>query len=107
MLGFRRSRRQCCAEFLEQFRAEHDIAVLAALAALDVNHHALAVDVADFQARQFGASHSGGVESHQQSAMEGSASRIDESRDFFLTEDRRQANASSSGRESRPCSRPS
>ena len=40
------------AQFLEQFWAEHHIAIFASLAALDVNHHALAVDVTDFQVRQ-------------------------------------------------------
>src|SRR5438874_325610 len=55
---------------------------------MDVNHHALAVDVRNFQVGQLGASHSGGVEHHQQCAMKGSASRIDESRHFFLAQDR-------------------
>jgi len=41
-----------------------------------------------FQVGQLGASHSGGVEHHQQCAMKGSASRIDESRHFFLAQDR-------------------
>ena len=35
------------AEFVEQNRAEHHVAVLATLAALDVNHHSSAIDVAD------------------------------------------------------------
>ena len=36
-------------QFIEQLGAEHDIAIGASLAALDVNHHPVAVDVADFQ----------------------------------------------------------
>jgi len=44
---------------LEQFWAEHHIPVFASFAALDVNHHALAIDVADFQVCQFSASYSG------------------------------------------------
>jgi hypothetical protein len=52
-------------EFLEQLRAEHHIAISASLAALDVDHHALAVDVADFQVCQLGVPGSGGVERHQ------------------------------------------
>ena len=72
-LGLRRNRRQCCTEFFEQHRTEHYVAISATFAALDVNHHSLAVDVADFQARQFGTPQSGGVERHQQSAMEGNA----------------------------------
>src|SRR3984893_1328824 len=73
---------------LEQFWAEHHIPVFASLAALDVNHHALAIDVADFQVCQFSASYSGGVERHQQGAMEGSAGRLNELSNFFLAEDR-------------------
>jgi hypothetical protein len=42
-------------QFFEQVRAEHEIAVLAALAAANMHHHALAVDVRDFKIRQFGA----------------------------------------------------
>jgi hypothetical protein len=56
-----------------------------------VNHHAFAIDVADFQVCQFSASYSGGVERHQQSAMEGSAGGLNELSNFFLAEDRWQA----------------
>ena len=35
------------AEFVEQDGAEHHVAVLATLAALDVNHHSSAIHVAD------------------------------------------------------------
>src|SRR2546421_10345167 len=76
---------------LEQFWAEHHIPVFASLAALDVNHHAFASDVADFQVCQFSASYSGGVERHQQRAMIRSQSCVDESRDFILAEDRWEA----------------
>ena len=41
------------AQFLEQLRAEHDIAVLASLAAPDMDDHPLAVDIADLQVRHF------------------------------------------------------
>jgi len=37
--------------------AEHHIAISASLATLNVNHHALAVDVSDFQVCQFGVAH--------------------------------------------------
>ena len=80
-----------CAEFFKQLRTEHHIAVFASLAALDVDHHPLAVDVADFQVRQLGVPRAGGVERHQQNAMEGSAGGIDQLCDFFLAEDRRKA----------------
>src|SRR5260370_37278048 len=75
-------------EFVEQPGAEQYIAVFAAFTALDVDHHALAVDVTNFQACEFGTAESGGVERHQQSAMQRRASCMDESRHFFLAEDR-------------------
>ena len=77
------------AQFLEQFWAEHHISVSASLAALDVNDHPPAVDVADFQVCQLGVAHSGCVERQQQNAMVGSKRCIDELRDFFLAQDRR------------------
>src|SRR5438876_6970552 len=81
-------------EFVEQFWAEQNIAVFATFTALDVDHHALAVHVADFQVCQFSASYSGGVERHQQSAMIRSQGCVDESRDFFPAEDRREVKCS-------------
>src|SRR5215470_17718837 len=53
-----------------------------------MNHHALAVDVADLQVCYLSTAQTGSVERHEQSAMEGSASGIDEACDFFLAEDR-------------------
>ena len=50
-------------EFFEQDRAEHHVAVLATLAALDVENHALAVHVADLQASQLGVPNASRVES--------------------------------------------
>src|SRR5260370_22692014 len=87
--GLSRQAAPVLAQFLEQFWAEHHIAISASLAALNVNRNALAVDVADFQVCQLGVPHSGGVELHQQNAMVGSERSIDESRDFFLAQDRR------------------
>src|ERR1700739_830533 len=79
-------------EFVEQSWAEQNIAVFATFTALDVDHHAFAVYVADFQVGQFSASYSGGVERHQQGAMIRSQSCIDESCHFLLAEDRWQVN---------------
>src|SRR3974377_130719 len=76
------------AQFFEQLGAELDIAVLAALSSADMNPHALAVDIADLQVCHLSTPQAGSVERHEQSAMEGSASGIDESCDFFLAEDR-------------------
>jgi hypothetical protein len=76
------------AQFFEQLGTEQDIAVFAALSSADMNHHALAVDIADFQVCYFSTLQTARVERHEQSAMEGSASSIDELCDFFLAEDR-------------------
>src|SRR3974390_1599379 len=76
------------AQFFEQLGAEHDIAVFAALSCADMNHHALAVDIADLQVGYLSTAQAGSVERHEQSGMEGSASGFDESCDFFLAEDR-------------------
>ena len=80
-----------CAELFEQNGAEHHVAVLAALAALDVNHHAPAIDVGDLEARQFRIPHAGGVKGHEDGAVERRARRIDELCYLFLAENRGQA----------------
>jgi len=74
------------AQFVEQDRAEHHVTVLATLAALDVNDHALAVHVADLQASQLRVADAGGVESHEHGAIKGSRSGVDELGYFLLTE---------------------
>src|SRR5260370_17815620 len=51
--------------------AEHDVAIFAPLAPLDVNDHSLTVDIADLQASQFGTPNSAGVERHAHDAMKG------------------------------------
>jgi hypothetical protein len=78
-------------QFLEQDRAEHDVAVLVTLAVLNVHDHASAIDVADLQARELGAAHAGAVKGHQNGAIERSRRSIDELCDFFLTENGGQA----------------
>ena len=74
------------AQLFEQLRAEHDIAVLASLALPDMYHHPLAVDVADLQVGRFRAAGAGGIHRHQQDAMKGCIRRLNQSRNFFLTE---------------------
>src|ERR1700693_654258 len=86
--GFSPQPKPVLAQFFEQLGAEHDIAVFAALSYPDMNHHALAVDIVDLQVCYLSTSQSGSVERHEQSAVEGSASGIDESCDFFLAKDR-------------------
>src|SRR5260370_18306682 len=71
--------------------AEHDVAIFAPLAPLDVNDHSLTVDIADLQASQFGTPHSGGVERHEHDAMKGSQGGVDQASDLFLTENHAQA----------------
>ena len=78
-------------KLLEQLKTKHHVPVPAPLAAFDVNDHALAVDVPELQVRHLLVPGSGGIERHQQSAMEGSGGRIDELSNFFLAEDRWQA----------------
>src|ERR1035438_9290817 len=73
-------------QFFEQLRAEHDIAVPAALALSDMDHHPLAVDVTDLQMSRFCAACTGGIHRHQQDAMKGCIRRLNQSRDFFLAE---------------------
>src|SRR5215469_4047169 len=75
-----------CTEFFKQNGTEHHVAVLATFAALDVNHHSSAVDVVDLEARKLSVANAGGVEGHQNGAIEGSRCGIDELRHFFLAE---------------------
>ena len=74
-------------EFFEQMRAEHYVAVFAPLAAPNVNHHPLAVDIADLQICQLGSSHARGIQRDQDRAVKRDQSRFDQARHFFLTED--------------------
>ena len=61
MLGFPVVETPVGAGCREQLGTEHDIEIFAALAAADVHHHALTVDVVDFQRGQFGIPGASGV----------------------------------------------
>src|SRR5450631_242074 len=74
------------AQSFEQLGAEHDIAVLAALALPDMNHHPLAVDVADLQVGRFCAACAGGIKRHQKDAMKGGIRGVDQARNLLLAE---------------------
>jgi len=74
------------AQFFEQPRAEHDIAVLAALALPNMNHHPLAIDVADLEMSRFCATGTGGIHRHKQDAMKRCIRRLNQARNFFLAE---------------------
>ena len=58
-----------------------------------MHDHATAINVADLQAREFGAAHTGTVEGHENGAIEGSRRSIDELCNLFLTENLREAMA--------------
>jgi hypothetical protein len=70
------------AQLFEQLRTEHDVVVLAALALPDMDHHPLAVDVADLQVSRFCAACTGGIKRHEKDAMKGGIRGVDQSRDF-------------------------
>src|ERR1700751_5102040 len=70
----------------EQRWAEHYVAVLAPLAALNMDDHPLTVYVADLQLRHLGAASAGGIERHQQGAVKGGLRRIDKPRYLLLAE---------------------
>src|SRR5271166_4256485 len=71
----------------EQFRAEHDVPIFAALTALNVDHHALAIDVGNLQMCQLGAADAGRIERHQRDTIKRSARRVDQLRYFLRAED--------------------
>jgi len=91
-IGFTPQAPEVLAQGFEQIPAEHDIAIFAALAALDVDHVARTVDVGDLQAGQFGAPEACGIKRHQQSALERRGGGFDETVDFLPAEDGRQMN---------------
>ncbi len=74
------------AQRFKQLRAEHDIPILATLAATDMNDHALAVDIADFQVRSLCAARARGIKCHEQNAVKGKLCRVNQTRDLLLAE---------------------
>src|ERR1700687_194862 len=75
------------AQRFEQRRTQHHVPVLAPLAAADMNHHPLAVDVGYLQPRHFRPSYSRGIERHEQDALKRRLGGIDQTRDLLLAED--------------------
>src|SRR5271165_2244370 len=71
------------AQSFQQDGTEHDISVLTAFPAADVDDHASAVDIGDLQASQLGAPYPGAIEGHQYDAMKSSLGRVDEEGNFF------------------------
>jgi hypothetical protein len=74
------------AQRLEQLRTEHDIAVPAVLAFPDMDHHPLAVDVADLQVGRFCATCASGIERHQKNAVNRGVCGVDQPRYLLLAE---------------------
>jgi hypothetical protein len=63
-------------------RREHDVAVLAALALLDPDHHPLAVDVGNLQENHFRHAQSGGIDRGQRGAAFEAWDRLQEANDL-------------------------
>ena len=70
---------------------EGNLAIAAALALLDAEHHALAIDVADFELARFAAAQAGAVERQQQRAVIEILRARDQALDLVGTEHDRQA----------------
>ena len=58
--------------------AEHDVAVLAAFALLDMQHHARRVDIGEFESRTLGPTHASAIEGHEDGAIEGDGRGVDQ-----------------------------
>ena len=78
------------SQSLQKLGSQQNIAIAAALALMDMNDHAFAVDVGDLQVTQLGSSQPGCIQRHQHRAMHQVPSRINQPRDFFRTEYSRQ-----------------
>src|ERR1035438_4157616 len=77
------------AQLFEQCWTQHHVSVLASLAAANVNHHPLTVDVGHLQVRDLCPTCSCGVKRDDQDALKRRLSRIDQACNFLLTEDLR------------------
>ena len=73
--------------------AEHDVAILAAFAVLDMEHHARSVDVGHLEVGQLGAAHACAIEGDENGAVEGNGRGVDQAGDLFRAPDDRQVNA--------------
>ena len=57
------------AQYDEEVRRQHDVAVAAALTLIDPDQHTTAVDVAEFEMHHFRYAQPGGIGGHQRGAM--------------------------------------
>jgi hypothetical protein len=74
------------AQGFEQLRRQGHVTIAHPLTPLDMDDHALAVDIAHLQQSRLGAAHAGGIEQHQEHAMHAVRRRLDQPRHFVLTE---------------------
>jgi len=75
----------------EERGTQGNLAIAAALALLDAEHHALTIDVTDFELARFGATQAGAIERQEQRAVIEILRTRDETLDLVGTEDDRQA----------------
>lgn len=78
------------AQRLQQPRREHHVAVAAALALIDAQYHALAVDISHLQVRGLGYAQAGGIGGHEDRAVLEAIDARQEMHDFFGAENDRQ-----------------
>ena len=74
----------------EQLRRQHDVAVLAALAVLDPDQHAAAVDIGDLEANHLGHPQPGGVGGRQRGAGLQARHRLEKAHDLISAQHHRQ-----------------
>ena len=74
------------AEGVEENRGEHDVAVLSSFPLLDVDEHAVVVDVGDPEMAGFRDSEAGSVEGHQEGALGERDGGLQQAGDFFRAE---------------------
>jgi hypothetical protein len=84
--SLRPSQPPICAQNPQQLRREHDVAILAALALLDPDHHSLAVDVGDLEKNDFQHAQSGGINRGQRGAAFEARDRLQEADDLVSTQ---------------------
>jgi hypothetical protein len=78
------------SQFGQQVRAEHNIAIFASLASLNMDHHALTVDIGDLEVGQFGSPHSSAVQRRQDGVMKRTRCSVDQTGNFVLAQNDRQ-----------------
>ena len=97
------------AQDAQQLRREHDVAVLAALALLDADHHAAAVDVGDLEADRLRGAQARRIGRGQRGAVLQARHRLEEAHDLVGAQHHRQLAAArahtGSARASRPAER--